>query len=149
MSTMEANVRPPFSSNEARAILQRHYGITATSINALPSELDRNFHLRATNGEQYVFKIAHSSVSASVLDLQTKALHHLRAEMGIIPEVIPAKDGADTIRVKTQNGAEYRARLLSYIDGIPLSDFRPHSVPLLADLALGPRSGNCGSKRQH
>ncbi len=146
MSSMEANVRPPFSSKDAGAILQRHYGITATSINALPSELDRNFQLSATNGEQYVFKIAHSSVSASVLDLQTKALHHLRAEMDIIPEVIPAKDGADTIRVKAQNGAEYRARLLSYIDGIPLSDFRPHSVPLLAD--LGRRLGQFSARMQ-
>ena len=152
---MEVNIRPPFSSNDASAILQRHYGVTAISIDALPSELDRNFQLRATNGEQYVFKIAHSSVSASVLDLQNQTLKHLCCTMDIFPEVIPAKGGADTIRVTAQNGAEYRARLLSYIDGIPLSGFRPHSTELLADigrqlgqLSAGMQSFRHAEKRQ-
>lgn len=146
MPSMIANVRPPFSSNDAGAIVQRHYGITATSIKTLPSELDRNFQVLATDGESYIFKIAHSSVSAEVLDLQTKALRHLRAKMDIIPAVIPAQDGADAIRVKARNGGEYRARLLSYIDGIPLSEFRPHSAPLLAD--IGRRLGQFSARMQ-
>lgn len=131
---MEANIRPPFSTNDAGAILQRHYGITATSIDALPSELDRNFHIQTPHGDQVVLKIAHSSVSDSVLDLQNRTLRHLRAKMDIFPEVIPAKNGADTIRISAANGESYRARLLTYIDGVPLSDFRPHSDDLLADI---------------
>ncbi len=143
---MEANIRPPFSTKDASAILQKHYGITATTIDALPSELDRNFHLRATNGKQYVFKIAHSSVSDSVLDLQNQTLHHLRATMDIIPEVMPAKDCADTIRVSRSNGDSYCARLLRYIEGCPLSDFRPRSDALLTD--IGRQLGQLSARMQ-
>ena len=146
MLPMEANIRPPFSSADARAIAQRRYGITAASIDALPSELDRNFHLRAADGARYVLKIAHSSVSDSVLDLQTKTLRHLGAAMDIFPEVIAAKDGADAIRAAAQSGEKHRARLLSYIDGLPLSEFRPHSADLLAD--IGRRLGQLSARMQ-
>ena len=133
MLSMEANIRPPFSSEDAKNILQQHYGIAATATRPLPSELDRNFKIQ-TGGEQYVFKIAHSSVSERVLDLQTQTLRHLGATLDIFPEVISAKDGADMIRIGAANGGSYRARLLRYIEGVPLSDFRPHSDDLLADI---------------
>ena len=140
MLSMEENIRPPFSPDEATAIAQTHYDIRPTSIRALPSELDRNYQLRAQTGEQYVLKIAHSSVSDSVLDLQNQTLKHLRAALDIVPELIPAENGADTIRVTALDGASYRARLLNYIEGVPLSDFRPHSDALLED--IGTQLGN-------
>ena len=80
MLSMEENIRPPFSPDDAREIVDEHYGIRSASILALPStELDRNFQIHASNGEHYVLKIAHSSVCSRVLDLQNKTLHHLSA----------------------------------------------------------------------
>ena len=139
MRLMESNIRPPFSSQEARAIVQQHYGLRATAITELPSELDRNFQLRASTSQTFVLKIAHSSVSASVLDLQTSALHHLRnlaATRAYFPAVLPASSGSHTIDIRAATGESYRARLLTYIEGTPLSDFRPHSDSLLADIGM-------------
>ncbi len=147
MLTMEDNIRPPFSSDDAKAIAQQHYALTATAIKPLPSELDRNFHIQTDAGEQFVLKIAHSSVSHCVLDLQTKTLRYLRAAMDIFPAVVAAKDGADAIDIRAANGAAYRARLLTYIEGLPLSDFRPHSEALLAD--IGARLGQLSAAMQH
>ena len=147
MLTVEDNIRPPFSTDDAKSIAQQHYSLTATSVKSLPSELDRNFHIRTGNGEQFVLKIAHSSVSRSVLDLQTKALRHLRAAMDIFPAVVAAQHGADVIDIRAANGEAYRARLLTYIEGLPLSDFRPHSEALLAD--IGARLGQLSAAMQH
>ena len=136
---MEANIRPPFTIGDAQAMVRQHYGLSAVVIRSLPSELDRNFHICSEAGAQFVLKIAHSSVSDSVLDLQNCTLRHLRATMDVIPELIAAKDGADTVHIRATSGDLYRARLLRFIDGVPLSDFRPHSDELLADIgrALG------------
>ena len=134
MLSMEENIRPPFSPDEASAIAKTHYDIHPASIKALPSELDRNYHLVTTKGEQYVLKIAHRSVSDAVLNLQNETLKHLRATTDTFPALIAATNSADTIRITCAHGEHYRVRLLRYIEGIPLSDFRPHSDELLADI---------------
>ena len=134
MPLMEDNIRPPFSPEEARAIAEDRYGIRPATIEELPAELDRNFLLRAEAGEAYVLKIAHGSVSEAVLDLQNQTLRHLRGALDVIPQLIASRAGADIAKVCAANGEPYRARLLRYIDGVPLRDFRPHGNDLLADI---------------
>lgn len=140
MLSMEENIRPPFSPDEARAIARERYGIRVAAIRSLPSELDRNYHLRSDTGAGCLLKIAHRSVSASVLDLQSKTLRRLRKTMDIFPQLIPAATGANSVRVRAGDGAMYHARMLRYIEGLPLSDFRPHSDALLED--IGAQLGN-------
>ena len=139
MLSMEKNIRPPFSPDDARDLLEAHYGIKVLSVGELPSELDRNFRLTTTSGGQYVLKIAHASVSPQVLDLQNATLKHL-AGVNLFPEIIPCCDGKDVIDVRAGDDLVYHARLLTYIDGTPLSEFRPHSNALLDD--IGAKLGN-------
>ncbi len=146
MISMEENIRPPISPEAANSIAETRYGIEPTAIRALPSELDRNYRLQSASGERYVLKIAHRSVSDSALDLQNKTLKHLRETMDIFPQVIPAASGEDTIRIRANDGAGYRVRLLRYIEGAPLCDFRPHSEALLAD--IGRRLGEFSAAMQ-
>ena len=134
MISMEENIRPPFSPDEARVVAQQNYNLEPAAVSALPSELDRNYRLQSASGERYVLKIAHRSVSDSVLDLQNKTLRHLRKTMDIFPQIIPAASGEEIIRIHTNDGEGYRARMLRYIEGVPLCDFRPHSDALLADI---------------
>ena len=134
MLQMEENTRPPFSCADARRIAASHYGLRVDAAEPLPSELDRNFHLRASDDRPYLLKIAHSSISDSVIDLQNKTLRHLGAALECIPRLIPARSGDETIRAAAADGRVYRARLLNYIEGVPLRDFRPHADDLLADI---------------
>lgn len=145
MLSMEENVRPPFSAVDARDILAARYGITVASAGELPSELDRNFRLVSDQGEQYVLKIAHASVSNQVLDLQNAALQHL-AGLCLFPKIISSCDGTDVIDLRAGDGRLYQARLLSYIDGSPLSEFRPHSQALLDD--IGTKLGTLSAAMQ-
>ena len=146
MPLMEENIRPPFSTDEARVIAEARYGIRPAAIRKLPAELDRNFLLRAQAGEAYVLKIAHRSVSERVLDLQIKTLRRLRGTLDIIPELIAARNGTDIVQVSAADGEKYRARLLRYIEGVPLSDFRPHCDELLAD--IGAQLGMLSARMQ-
>ena len=137
MPLMPDNTRPPFTCADARAILQSRYGLRAMACRELPAELDRNFHLQTDEGD-FTLKIAHDSSSDAVLDLQNQALRHLRP-LELFPELVSTSNGADCIRVTAANGDTCRARLLRYIEGVPLCDFRPQSAGLLAD--LGARLG--------
>ena len=145
MPLMEDNIRPPISLDEARAIAEARYGIRPASVEELPAELDRNFLLRAEAGDALVLKIAHGSVSAPVLDLQNKTLRHLRGTLDVVPDLVAGLDGADSVTVSA-SGEQYRVRLLRYIEGVPLSDFRPHSDALLAD--IGARLGRLSAAMQ-
>ena len=138
MLVMQDNTRPPFSSADAREILRAHYHIRASDCHELPAELDRNFHLRSADQRAFVLKIAHPSVSESELDLQNQTLQHLRP-LQLFPQIVPAADGQHCIHITAPGGDLYRARLLRYIDGRPLRDFRPRTDDLLAD--IGARLG--------
>ena len=133
MLAMETNIRPPFTADQARQLAEEHYGLRVHAIKPLPSELDRNFHITADGGD-YVLKIAHSSVSSAALDLQNAALRHLRSADLPFPKLIADTDGRDISRIHSADGEVWQARLLTFIDGIPLSDFRPHSDGLLRDI---------------
>lgn len=146
MLPMEDNARPPFSPDQARDIVEEHYGIRSASIRSLPSELDRNFHIHSANGDRYVLKIAHNSVSPPVLDLQNKTLQHLAETIDLFPRLIPASDNSHTISITSDDGHLYRARLLTCIDGIRLRNFRPHSPELLRD--IGTRLGRLSAAMQ-
>ena len=145
MLTMEDNIRPPISPDEARAIAEDRYDIWPASVHELPAELDRNFLLHAETGAAYVLKVAHDSVSEAALDLQNRTLRHLRGRLDVVPELIAALDGGDVVTVSAE-GEQYRARLLRYIEGVPLSNFRPHSDALLAD--IGARLGALSARMQ-
>ena len=146
MPLMQDNIRPPISPEGARVIAEARYGIRPASVQELPAELDRNFLLRAEAGAGYVLKIAHRSVSEAALDLQNKTLRHLRGTLDVVPELIAARDGADSVTVSAGAGERYRARLLRYIEGVPLGDFRPHSDALLTD--IGAQLGRLSARMQ-
>ncbi|MXX84317.1 MAG: aminotransferase class III-fold pyridoxal phosphate-dependent enzyme [Chloroflexi bacterium] len=135
---MQENTRPPFDCAAAREILRAYYHIHASSCRELPAELDRNFHLQCGDQDAFVLKIAHPSLSESELDLQNQALQHLRP-LRLFSQIVPSATGQSSITISAPDGERYQARLLRYIDGSPLRDFRPHSDELLAH--IGARLG--------
>ena len=145
MLQMERNIRPPFSAAAARRLVEARYGLRVKSIQPLPSELDRNFRITSDRGA-FVFKIAHSSVTRAVLELQNATLRHL-GDAGLpFPALMDDRAGNSIIDIASDAGDPYRARLLRYIDGVPLSDYQPHSDALLRD--IGRRLGEMSAAMQ-
>ena len=120
---------PEFSDEDAVDLLQRHWGIEA-AVRALVSERDQNFRSTATDGREYVLKIANSAEPEPVTDFQIKALIHIGERAGALklpvlaPEVITTTGGADSIRVE-HDGSTHVVRLVTFLQGVPLGDNLP------------------------
>ncbi len=130
-----AEKRPRFSPEEAAGLARSLYGLTG-DLRALPSERDQNYRLTAENGEVYVLKISGAGEQRSILELQHDALDHLagRFEGTVWPRVCRTKDGSGITRIDGRNGLRHLVRMLTYIEGRPLCEIRPHSPGLLRNL---------------
>ncbi len=130
-----AEKRPRFSTEEAAELARSLYGVSG-KLHALPSERDQNFRLTAENGEVYVLKISGAGEQRSILELQHDALDHLagRFEGTVWPRVCRTKDGSGITRIDGRNGLRHLVRMLTYIEGRPLCEIRPHSPGLLRNL---------------
>lgn len=108
------------SAAEAEQVARTHWGIAATA-KLLTGERDRNFHLAAADGRQFVLKFANPAEPVGVTDLQVKALQHVaRTDPGFnIPRMIPLPDGGiEALVPRAPQPA--RVRLLSWVHGTPL-----------------------------
>jgi 4-aminobutyrate aminotransferase-like enzyme/Ser/Thr protein kinase RdoA (MazF antagonist) len=115
------SVSPQFSSEDAIEIAKRLYGLT-DCVRELPSERDQNFLFRNPDGREFTLKIANRDEKEAVLDMQNRAIEHV----GNSVRVIPATDGST---IGTAEG--HFVRLVTFLPGLTLADYRPHTSPLL------------------
>ncbi|MDQ0423418.1 4-aminobutyrate aminotransferase-like enzyme/Ser/Thr protein kinase RdoA (MazF antagonist) [Peteryoungia aggregata LMG 23059] len=112
--------RPNVSLADAKIIFNDFYGFSGP-IRELGSQQDRNF-LIDTGEERLVLKVTRAEYPQYELDAQNRAMDHLRGlEIGLrIPEPIPALTGEYIPQIEL-GGEHYWIRLLSYLDGEPLT----------------------------
>ncbi|MEX2125358.1 MAG: phosphotransferase [Woeseia sp.] len=115
---------PPFSGRDAIAIASNHYGLSV-SARELISERDRNFHLAAGDGREFVLKITSSAEDPLVTDFQIQALRYIEAHAGergtdiATPRIVPALDGRMSLELDSAAGTHV-ARLVTYLPGVLL-----------------------------
>ena len=111
---------PDVTVAEAAAIARDHFGID-TVVRLLTSERDKNFHLAAADGREYVLKVSNSAEDPAVINFQTEALRYIEQQDAAlpVPRVCVAKDGRAerSLRLGAQ---DHVVRLLSYLPGEPL-----------------------------
>ncbi|MGO4654686.1 aminotransferase [Ensifer sp. 2YAB10] len=137
--------RPDVSAEEARALLAEHYGLSGT-ISELGSQQDRNY--RIDTGEQrYVLKICRAEYGPLELEAQNAALQHLsdRLTSARVAEVVSSLKG-EAIESVTVREQDYRIRLLSFLDGEPLT--RRKHLSREAVSALGALAGRLAAALQ-
>ncbi len=108
------------SDEEAVAAARAHWGIAARA-KLLTGERDRNFHLVAEDGREFVLKFANPAEPPGVTDLQIKALQHVaRTDPAFnVPRMIPLPNG-DIEAVVARSPRPARVRLLSWVHGTPI-----------------------------
>ena len=129
--------RPLFSEKEVVPMLEENYGLTCT-VKELPGERDRNYLVRDSEGDSYVLKISNAGESQDHLNAQISALECTAKllEQGKIPQVFPGKNGELLSRVCTNNNIKHWIRLVSYVDGITMAEYRPHTREFLFEVGL-------------
>jgi Ser/Thr protein kinase RdoA (MazF antagonist) len=116
---------PDVSEIEVLDLLIREYGLQG-KLTPLVSERDQNFRLDATDGRQFVVKIANSAEPAQVTDFQIQALLHLEASACTVavPKVVRTRTGEASSSITTAD-ASSGLRVVSYVPGRPVEETVP------------------------
>ena len=130
---------PDVSAADAQKMLATHWNLTGT-VDSLPGERERNFHVYAAGGLEFVLKVASPLEDAAAIEFQVAALEHLaRVAPGApVPRVVPSTEGNRIVAV-----GELTARLLTWLPGRPMAVVAPHSPEMLR--ALGRSLGSVTS----
>jgi hydroxylysine kinase len=117
METMVSHSQPS-STELAVALARDHYGLSVQATR-LTGERDENFRLSATDGTEYVLKIAHEAEAPSVTELLAAVLVYLEQADPTLPcpRVLRARTGATQVHFTDANGRARTARLLTYLPG--------------------------------
>jgi len=126
---------PRLSREQAEETARRLYGLNARA-EELPSERDQNFLLRTSAGEKFVLKIANPQEERAVLEMENAVLLHLAGAGGppLAPRLLPDREGRRIAETRGAHGAAHAVRLLTYLEGIPLAEAKPHEPELLSEL---------------
>ena len=132
---LEARVAHRVTETEAVRLARETYGLEA-SARELPGEYDDNFHLTAADGRAFVLKVMHPAREPSFIDLQSKALVHVRerAAQLPLPRVLPNRNGKPFSEITCADGSKRLVWLLSFLKGTILAEVRPQAPELLRDL---------------
>jgi Ser/Thr protein kinase RdoA (MazF antagonist) len=108
---------PPVSTDEAAALARLHFGLEAVAT-PLTGERDRNFHLRAGDGGEYVLKVVHPAEDPAVTDFQGQALLHLAQTDPSLP--VPRARLPLTVPYEVPGQPLRLVRVYSWLPGRPL-----------------------------
>ncbi|MFX1482062.1 MAG: aminotransferase class III-fold pyridoxal phosphate-dependent enzyme [Promethearchaeota archaeon] len=125
--------RPAITVTRAKEIASHLYGIGGT-LNELPSERDRNFHIVTDSDDEFVLKIAAESEKRETLEFQNAAMKHLENGTRVrVPSVQKSTSGEEIPQITTEEGTSHFVRLVSFIPGCVMSSFTPISPEILFD----------------
>lgn len=125
--------RPDVTAEEAAAILDTFYGLKG-EVTELGSQQDRNYRID-TGESRYVLKISRMEYATVELEAQNAAMQHLAAKPDSprVPAPVKASNGDDILFLAV-GGDEYQVRLLTYLDGEPLTQRKYLSETTVAAL---------------
>jgi hydroxylysine kinase len=113
---------PPASAEDAVTLAHDHFGLEAEA-KMLTGERDRNFHLRAKDGAEYVLKVVHPGEDPAVTDFQNQALLHLAKADPSLP--VPRAHLPLTVRWEVPGQPSRLVRVYSWLPGRPLHLAQP------------------------
>ncbi len=123
--------RPNIDNNDVYKLLNKYYNLNIDLIQELPSERDRNFHIKSDDKE-FILKIYNSMEKQSTINSQIMILEYLKSHTmnNIIPVNIPTIDGKN-FAIVNLNDNEHIIRLTNYISGEVLAKVTPHDYKLM------------------
>jgi 4-aminobutyrate aminotransferase-like enzyme/Ser/Thr protein kinase RdoA (MazF antagonist) len=123
------------TAGNAESIAHKEYGLDCRA-EPLPGEVDRNFLLVTGAGDRWVLKISRPGADEQILECQIQELRFLESSpvAHLVQRVLPATDGRRLFPIACEGGGRCLVRILSYLDGAPLVNFRERPVRLLEEI---------------
>ncbi|MDN5204445.1 aminotransferase class III-fold pyridoxal phosphate-dependent enzyme [Fulvivirgaceae bacterium BMA10] len=128
---------PDFSIVEAEEVMRQSFGIAGTA-KPLGSYIDQNFMIESTSGERYILKIANQSEAMEFVKAQADILNFLEKSDGgnKYPKSVKSPNDQDIIIVKNAKGEQFRARLLTFLNGTFMGEMQHHDEQMLESLGI-------------
>ena len=127
--------KPSLTIAQAEEISGQCYGLFGTATE-LTGETDQNF-LIETPAQKFVLKISSPHVGRELLEFENQALRLAEAIIDFdSPCLIKSIDNQVIVTVSgiDENNSKFLIRCISFVPGVPLAKFQPHSADLLAEL---------------
>ena len=123
------------TATQAAELAFQYYGIIA-QVHPLPGEIDLNFHLKAPDGREYIFKLAHPGTELDLLNFQNALMQHLATKAPGLqaPAVIPNQKGERITTIQDDQNQNRYLRLLTWLPGRLWAHTNPHTPALLTSL---------------
>lgn len=115
------HVRMP--PEEAAALAAARYGLSG-AMRRFDTEKDDTFRIATADRGGFVLKVANPDEPVDEIDLQTSLLEHVaRADPSLpVPRIVATLDGENGFLHRDEAGQLRHVRLLTFLDGTPLSD---------------------------
>lgn len=127
---------PRFTAQAAVALLRAHFGLEAT-VRPLPSERDQNFAVQTSAGGRFVLKISRTGEDPALVACENAVMRRLSSVPGYsFPQPNPSTAGEPVVTVAGPAGRPHLARLLSWVPGIPLAEYRPRTAALVEQVGI-------------
>jgi len=141
---LEESIASAITRSDAERLARELYGITATASD-LPGEYDCNFHLRASDGREFVLKCMHPAREGVFIDMQCAALVHLARHAAHLrlPRVESTIHGDVYTLWNDAAGQGRLVWMLGFLPGKTLANTNPHTPELFR--ALGKFLGEIDS----
>lgn len=109
---------PAFETAEALRLLEERFGLSG-ELRPLYSERDLNFEVRGSDGGRYVLKLQNPADSREVVEMQTRAIAHVRrVDPGLpVAPLVEMRDGSSFCAVRGADGRTSQLRLFEHIEG--------------------------------
>ncbi|CAA0128481.1 Homoserine kinase [Mycolicibacterium vanbaalenii] len=122
------SIAEKFPEQQVAAELRRLYDLTG-ELTRIPTEKDDTFHLATASG-QYLVKIAPTTESAQLVNLQCAVMLHLESSSQAIPaqRLIRGTHGQVESAVVDPRGNVRILRVLSFLEGVLLAKAKPTSA---------------------
>ena len=122
------------SDLQAEAVLRQFFGLSG-KLERMGGERDLNFRVILPDGSSRLLKLSHPLENPQVVDFHNQAMRRIEVRDPGLPvqRVHPALGGAYTTWVEI-DGQRMLARLLSFVDGLPLYRVKYTSQPLRREI---------------
>jgi 4-aminobutyrate aminotransferase-like enzyme/Ser/Thr protein kinase RdoA (MazF antagonist) len=136
------NSKPLLGAKEINSFISEQYGIKA-QCTELDGERDQNFLVETADDNKYVLKLINPAEENIFVEAQNDVLVYLAGKVSLCPRIVTDRHGHYLSILKTGEGMEYRARMLTWFDGEAFGSMKLHPGGLLGD--IGKKLGSIDS----
>ena len=116
-------------------ILEKYWGVSS-NLSLLDGEYDLNILVKSNDGKQYVLKIMREDCLQEFVDMQIKAINHLKSiELKLpFPNIIQTISGKEFIQCKDEFGNNRLLWLIKKLPGQKYVEYKRKNLNLVKEL---------------